>query len=379
MFGHVFKYRLKILTKGKAEIFWTLIYPMFLAFVFSLAFSNLASAESFKSIPIDVVDNAAYKSQTAVAETLKAVSDDNSDNQEKLFHVTYTTLEAAQADLESNQIKGYIVFDGGAHVVVKDSGFDQSFIKEFMDSVTQVGSAVTTIIRENPTAAATLSYDGSADYIKDAASGKTQADSMAVYYYGLLAMAALFGSFWGIKEIEDIQADNSPHAMRLNLAPVHKMKAFAASVSAAILIHFASLVLVVAFIALVLKVGFGSQLGYVLLTCFFASLLGVSFGAFVAALVKNNGVRFAVTLAVSLVLSSIAGLVNVSLKFLVVSAVPVMAYINPANLITDAFYALYCYGANARFFLNIALMLAFSVVFSIGVYLVTRGRKYASL
>jgi ABC-2 type transport system permease protein len=47
--------------------------------------------------------------------------------------------------------------------------------------------------------------------------------------------------------------------------------------------------------------------------------------------------------------------------------------------VSDALYALYYYGPGARFTLNILLMLAFTALFSLVVYLVTRRQKYASL
>jgi ABC-2 type transport system permease protein len=293
--------------------------------------------------------------------------------------VTYTTKEKAEESLKDSVIKGYILFDAEAHVVVKDSGYEQTVLKQFMDSVLQIGSSVRTIIGTDPALAATTRYNGEKTYLSDGETpARTQANSITVGFYGLIAMAAMFGGFWGRREIEDIQANMSPQAMRRNLAPIHKLKAFGSSLCASITIHFLSLVIIVAFMALVLNVDFGKQLGAVFITCFFSSILGVSFGAVVASLVRNAGIRVAVMLSVSLVLSSLAGMVSPMLKYIVTDALPVMAYINPANLISDAFYSLY-YGYNDRFMLNIGLMLGFSVLFSLIVYLVTRRQKYASL
>jgi ABC-2 type transport system permease protein len=379
MFRHIYLGRLRLLLRSKADVFWTLIYPIILAVFFTMAFSNLASADDFNPIPVAVVENEELNGQTAFLQTLHSVSDESSANEEKLFHVTYTTKEAAEQSLSDGAVKGYILFDNGAHVVVKDSGFEQTFIKQFMDSVLQIGSSYRTIISADPAAASSIRYGGEQSYLSDGGTtSRTQANSIIISFYGLIAMAAMFGGFWGRKEVEDIQANMSPHAMRMNLAPVHKLKAFGSSVCAAITIHFLSLVIIVVFMALVLHVDFGAQLGAVLATCLVSSIMGVAFGAMVAALVKNSGIRIAVMLAVSLALSSLAGMVSPSLKYLVTDTLPVLSYLNPANLISDAFYALY-YGYNARFILNLALMLGFAVVFTLVVYLVTRRQKYASL
>ncbi len=141
-----------------------------------------------------------------------------------------------------------------------------------------------------------------------------------------------------------------------------------------------SLLVLIAFLIVVLGVDFGGHLGYVVLTCVVAGVMGVTFGAFLAALLKgSDGLRLAVILSVSLLCSALAGMVFPTVKYLAVEAVPVLQYINPANLVSDAFYALYYYGPGGRYTLNILLMLSFSVVFTLIVYLATRRQKYASL
>ncbi len=87
----------------------------------------------------------------------------------------------------------------------------------------------------------------------------------------------------------------------------------------------------------------------------------------------------AVLITVSLLLSSAAGLQAPSLKYIIVHNVPILAYLNPANLITDAFYSLYYYTSMTRYFTNIGLLAAFAAVFFTVVVFVTGRRKYASL
>ena len=60
-------------------------------------------------------------------------------------------------------------------------------------------------------------------------------------------------------------------------------------------------------------------------------------------------------------------------------AVPLISWINPANLISDAFYALYYYDTQTRFFTNIAIQLVMIVVISTIVVLRIRRQRYASL
>jgi ABC-2 type transport system permease protein len=378
MFAHIFKYRLKCLLGGRAEIFWTLIYPIVLATFFSLAFSNLSKAESFKAVEIAVVDNTEFRNDQMFQSVLDSVSDES--NEDSLFSVTLTTEEDAEARLDKNWIQGYIIFDNGPRIVVRSTGLQQTMLTEFMNSYLQTGSAYTAILSQQPKAHDSLQYNADKSYLEETETFGSGANSIVVSFYALISMSAMFGAFRGKVEVEYVQANLSPQGARMNLAPVHKLKIFSCSFVATILIQFISLILLVAYMALVLNISFGSQLVPVLVNCFFASIMGVTFGAMVAALVKTSeGVRLAILISISLFFSALAGMVYPSLKYIVTQAVPVMAYLNPANLISDSFYALHYYGVGSRFYLNNGLMLAFSIVFTLVVYLVTRRQKYASL
>lgn len=380
MFKHIFLTRLKCIARDRALMFWTLIYPLILATFFSLAFGNLASADNFKSIPIAVVDSAEYQNDKNFQTALTSVSDDNADAVQKLFHVSLLSESAAADSLKSGLIKGYIVYDGTMHIVVKESGIDQTILKSFADNYLQMSSAYKTVLMSDPSRAQSIIIDGEKDFIQSVSPNSKPANASIVNYYALISMAVMMGGFFGKKEIEDIQADMTSRGARLNMSPVSKMRAFGYSMCAAILIQFISLLILIAYLAFALKVDFGGQIGYILILCFFGSLLGVSFGAFITAVVKGgSGVKTAVMIAVSMLLSSVAGLQAPNLKYIVTHAVPALAYINPANLITDAFYSLYYYTAYTRFFINVALLGVFSVVFFIVVVLKTRRQRYASL
>jgi ABC-2 type transport system permease protein len=380
MFRHIFGYRLKCLLRDRMLVFWTLLYPMVLATFFALAFSNLSSSDAFTNIPVAVVDNAQYQQDTVFQSALFAVSDANPAAGQKLFHVSVVSLAKAGEDLKNNAIKGYILFDNGVKVIVKESGVDQTILKEFVDGTLQARSAYGTILALNPAAAQGFQAPDTAGYIEQTAPGKAKANGVLTYFYALIAMAALMGGFWGNKEITAVQANLSAQAARVNMSPVHKLKALVSSFCAAILVQFLSMVLLVAYMGLALGVDFGGQLAFVLIACLAGSFAGVTLGALISALFgKNDSIKIGVLISLSMVLSFLAGLMVAGVKFIVTHAVPVMAYANPANLIADAFYSLYYFDGYARFFTNIALLLGMSAVFCLAVYFVTRRQRYASL
>lgn len=377
MFRHIFTTRLKCILRDRPMVFWSFLYPIILALFFGLAFSNLSAADSFQSFSIAVVDNAAYESDANFQEALRSVSGDDADT--KLFDLTEESEEQAAASLKAGGITGYILLDGdSAQVFVRGSGIRQTILKSFVDSYLQTASAYRTVLTEDPSKLNSITAPEEAFYPAEQSPNDKTADSSIVNYFALISMAVLFGGFLGKKEVDDIQANLSDLGARVNLVPVPKLQVFAFSMSAALLIQFLSLTLLTAFLALALGVDFGGQLVYILLTCFVGSAMGISFGAFIGTLFKG-GKGMAVLITGSLLLSSAAGLQAPNLKYIIVHNVPVLAYLNPANLITDAFYSLYYYTSLTRYFTNIGLLVAFTALFFTVVVVVTGRRKYASL
>ena len=118
----------------------------------------------------------------------------------------------------------------------------------------------------------------------------------------------------------------------------------------------------------------------ILLTLFLCTLLGISFGSFVTSMVKGSeGLKTGILIAVSIVASHLSGMSYPELKYLIETAAPPLAFINPASLMTDAFYALYYFDTYGRFIGSAAAMSLFTAVFAGATYLVIRRRKYASL
>ena len=210
--------------------------------------------------------------------------------------------------------------------------------------------------------------------------GIPEPDTLLAYFYALLAMACMYGSFWGEQEVMDIQANLSAQGARVSVAPIHKLKVFLAGLSAGLLIQYCEILILLAFMRFALGIDFGNQTGYVLLLSFVGSLMGVTFGAAVAAIGrKSEGVTTGILISVSMILSFFSGLMFVEMKYIVAKAFPPAAYINPATLVADGFYALYYYADHGRFWLNVGLLAAFSVLFCLLIYRAIRRRKYASL
>lgn len=117
-----------------------------------------------------------------------------------------------------------------------------------------------------------------------------------------------------------------------------------------------------------------------MLTTFVGSVAGLSLGSIVSAIVKKSeGIKIAILIGVSMSGSALAGMMYQGIKYIIAKNIPILSYLNPVNLLTDAFYCLYYYDTFTRYALNIVLLCVFIIVFCLGTYFIVRRRKYASL
>ncbi len=380
MFSHIFIVRMKCLLRNKELMFWTLVFPLLMATFFNMAFSGLNSAEAFKPIEAAVVNDAGYKQDTSFQQTLTAVSNGDS----RIFNLKeVSTREEAEQLLESGDIEGFFSVEGMLALTVKKSGLNPSIMKSFADQYQQTASAVGQILKSNPQALQNglLQDMGlSRDYVTEVASSGAAPNNVLNYFYSLIAMACFYGSFFGLQEVTDIQANLSARAARINMSPVHKLKAFVAGLSAALVIQFAEILILLAYLSFALHVDFGPRIGYVLLTAFVGCILGLSFGSLISAAVKKSeGLKTAILISATMVGTFMAGMMMLNMKYIISQKAPILSYLNPINLLTDAFYSLYYYDTLDRYLLNLGLMGVFAVVFCLGTYAIIRRRKYASL
>lgn len=384
MFFHNYRYRLKCIVRDRQILFWTLLFPILLSTLFYLAFSNIANAGHFTNIKIAIVDNEEYRNHTSFIKAIESVSGlENGEDRQPLFDVQYVTLKEAEGLLMDNKIEGYLYLDNGINLFVKETGINQTIIKGFLDDFKQTTATVTTILKQNPNqdqSSLIMDISNRQDLLKEVPLGKADPDNTLIYFYASIAMACLYGSFWGLKEVADIQANQTCQGARISMTPVHKLKLFGASMLAATTVQFGIILVFLSYLALVLKVILGNQLGYILLTCGVGTITGVTFGTCLGAIIKKSeGIKIGILVVFTNIMSFLAGMMSDKIKYIVSTKAPVLAYLNPINLIVDSFYSLYYYDSYTRFYLNIVLLWGFAGIFSMITYLVLRRQKYDSL
>jgi ABC-2 type transport system permease protein len=379
MFIHLLKYRIKSLLREKDLLGWVFAFPIVLGTFFYLSFGNIMNSEdyNFSAIPVALVSEAGADSN--FEQVLSSLSQDNED---KMFNVTKTNGEVAKQMLKDGKIDGILMNSGEPSVTVAGEGMNQSIIKSFLEAYLKNKYAYRQIESSHPEkllgAAKLLSEDIS--YNKEISYSNTKMDNMSQYFFALIAMTCMYGSIIGRKCVEDIQANISALGARREVSPAHKLTVICADFCGSVLVNYSSVVLLLFYLTVILKVDFGTKIPYILLTGFAGSVIGVSMGTFIGSIGKMSAhVKAALVSAISLILSFLSGLMINSMKDIIEHTVPFVNRINPAALITDCLYSLNMFDSYDRFYNNVAIMGVIALLFIFGSYLLLRRNHYASI
>ncbi len=377
---HMFGYRLKCLARDRELVFWTLIFPLILATMFHFAFDQLMGRqEAFSPIGVAVVASDSYQQNITFRQALGAISEPG---ESQLIELTVTDEREAFRLLEDGAVAGVITVGDSVGLTVSQSGIEQSILKAVLDEYAHRYATVTGILRANPAVAGGLIRElrQTRSYTQQISFSSAEPDTTLNFFYALIAMTCLYGGFWGLRNTTDMQADLSPQGARRSAAPTHKLGVVLYDLAAALTISLAEVMVLLAYLMLVLRVSFGNEVWYVLLTSLVGCIAGVSLGAFIGTYVrKSEGAKTGILIGTSMTMSLLAGLMIDTMKDMIARKAPVLSYINPAALITDAFYSLYIFESHRRFFLNIGLLLLISSSMCILSFLRLRRDRYASL
>ncbi len=383
MFSHVFKYRLKCLVRDKETVFWTLIFSILTATLFYFGFGHLTTeCERFSPVKTVAVNSQAYRENANFRQVLESLSEAG---ENQILELTAAGEKEAERLLEDGKAAGVItVGEPGEPIglTVKQRGINQSILKAILDEYSQTTKTVTDIVLQNPAALQQIIGDleNRKSYTEQVSFSDAVPDTMLGYFYALIAMACMYSGFWGLRNTIDVQADLSNQGARRSVAPTHKLSVVLADALAALAISFAEVLVLLAYLVLVLGINFGNQLGYVLLTCLAGCIAGVSFGNFIGTVSRGSeGVKTGLLVGASTTMSFLAGLMWVDMKYAVASKAPVLSYINPAALISDAFYSLYVFDTHRRFFMNIGMLCLISAVMCTVSFMWLRRERYASI
>lgn len=193
-------------------------------------------------------------------------------------------------------------------------------------------------------------------------------------------MSCLYGCFIGFGSAVSLQANITALAARRCVTPTHKLKLVLSEQIASFLLGYVDVVILLLYLRYVLKLDFQGQMSRMLLISFLGSLIGVSLGIFVGSMGRmKEGIKIGIILGISMICSFLSGLMNGTMKDIVEKHAPYINRINPAALISDAFYCINVYDDMARYYRNLITLVIMSILLITASFLLIRRERYDSI
>lgn len=372
---HLIKYNLLVKVKNFATTFWPLIFPILLGTMFYFAFGNIDDAD-FETVQVGIV-----KEEEPDALFLMFL-DQVENNRNHLITTQELSGSAALAKLENEEISGIYYVGKSPSLTVAANGIPQRILQSVLSSYETGKSTIRQIVRTHPSGLwkGIRQMLNQQETITQVSLGGHTINGNVQFFYALIAMTCLYGCFIGFGSAITLQANITSLAARRCITPTHKLKLILSEQIASFLLGYLDVIVLLIYLRYILKLDFQGKIGPMLLISFFGSLIGVSIGIFVGSIGKmKEGVKIGIILGFSMVCSFLSGLMNNTMKDIVEKNAPFINRINPAALISDAFYCINVYDDMGRYYRNLITLAVMSVVLVTASFLLIRRESYDSI
>lgn len=390
MFYQNLKYSLKILLRNKALIFWTFAFPIILGLFFNLAFQNIEKNEQLQVIDIAIINSNDYNNNKIVKESLNELTK----GKNKLFNIKLTDEKTSKDLLKNNKIIGYLTFkENQVNITVKNSGVEETILKQVLEQIQTnskiINKKVEKEISEQVATNKKINYEQiyqnalsllNENNIKiNNISNKNLSYTM-IEYYTLIAMACLYGALISMFIINYQLPNMNSTGKRISASPINKTKQLISSLLSAYIVQIIGLLLLFLFTIFILKVDYGKNLLYVIITSLCGAFSGLSLGVATSTLFKTNeNAKTGIIIAITMLFCFLSGMMGITMKYIIDKNIPLLNMINPANMITDALYSLYYYNTFDRFYKDILSLLIFSFIMILISIKGLRRQKYDNI
>lgn len=379
MFSHIFKYSLKVNFRTKETLFWTYLFPILLGTCFFAVFSNItAKTENFSTVKVAVVLEGTNEDQY-----FKSMADFLAASETPLIAPEYVTESKAINMLENEEVTGIINLEKGVPALtILGDGVNESILKEVLNKYMQISYMLQNIDLTDSNALQAIFSQmlNSSTYIKELKLTDGSMDMFTNYYYSLIAMCCLFGSFAGVECASSVKANLSKIGMRNSVSPVKKLSLILGNFIPAYLIQALAGIILILYLQFVLKVNLAGNIPLIILTSLVGTLVGVGTGTFIGSIPKiSENVKITLVLTFSLASSFFSGLMIGDIKYMVEDKLPVFALLNPATAISDALYSLNIYDTYTKFFTHLIVLTIYGVLLVLSSYFMTRRESYANI
>lgn len=372
---HLIKYDILVKIKNFNAIFWSLFFPLILGTLFYFAFGQIDEAD-FEAVPAAVV--AGEDADTVFMDFLKGISD----SEEPLIQLKEMSQTEAAEALNSHKISGIFVVNEAPSLTVSGNGLEESILQSLLESYENGKKTLTTVALTHPEGmeAAIEQMSEYSELVQQVSLGGKTTDGNAQFFYALIAMACLYGAFIGFGSAITLQANLTALAARRCVTPTHKLTLIVSEMLSSFLLHFFNLLVLLIYMRCILHLNFNGQFPDMLLVSMIGGMIGVAMGIFIGSIGRmGEGIKVGILLAISMTCSFLSGLMNNTMKNIVEQHAPVINRINPAALISDAFYCINVYNDTARYTKNLITLSIMCVVLIFASFCLVRRERYDSI
>ena len=372
---HLIKYNILIKFRNFNMTFWPLVFPLILGTFFFFAFGNLNDAD-FETVSVAIVQESADNPLFSFYINQVEKSDP------ELLNIQKMNENEALTALKNKKISGIYYDQLVPSLTVNSHGIPESILQSILESYNNSLYTIQTILKEHPSGILNglSQMANNKELIQELSLGGKTIDGNSQFFYALIAMACLYGCFIGFGSAITLQANLTALAARRCVTPTHKLKLILSEQIASFLIGYIDVIILLIYLRNILKLDFQGQMDKMLIISLFGSLIGVSVGIFVGSLSKiGEGIKVSIILAISMVCSFLSGLMNSSVKDLVEKHAPIINRINPAALISDAFYCINVYADPVRYYRNLITLASMSIVLVLASFLMIRRNRYDNI
>lgn len=303
---HNTKYMFLQTIRDRGAIFWMMLYPLLLSLFFYLALGSLDEVE-LENINIGVSKDYPMK------DILQDIN---------ILNVSEIEDDDLKTKLDGKMLVAYINKDGD--MTIKDNSFSVGIVKSIVDQIKQ-----TTSLGQDA-----RYIDFNANYIKD---NSIQISSLKYYMFTLIAMFSVYGYFNSVELFSRYQANIDEFGARVNTTPIKKTTIVISTIIVSLITNLLSNILLLLHLKYVLGLDMLVNLAPSALIIIVANMFSIALGAIIAtsnklSLDAKSGLGISFTLA----LAFMTGMMNTRVKHAIADNLPLLAKLNPINLVNDA-------------------------------------------
>lgn len=386
----LFRYRFLQIIREYSIMFWALAFPLILGTLFYFSFGNIGLSTTgdseWEPVRVAVIENAGsgnvaagnsyFDKAQAFSEFLHTLDGG------ALEILPDISEEEALSALDEEEITGIYYVREEPSLTVGQNGLNESILTAILDSWNQNAAMMADIAMSHPESlmAAIGSLEDYTQMTREESLGGSSLDPNVQYFFALIAYACLSGAFLGMRASFDSQADLTALGARRSVTPTHKLTLILIDMLVLALIHFCDIMILTAYITNILGISLGNDIPSLLLVNLMGSVIGVALGLAFGSLAKISlNMKIGFTVLLTLFPGFLAGLMFGDMKNIIEQNAPIINRINPAAVLSDAYYCMGVYNDTGRFQRCIFILAAMSLFLLCAAFLGVRRERYDSI